>query len=264
MPGSESYDWNDLLDIMKKLRAPGGCPWDAEQTLNSLRRYILEEANELVEAIGDEDTAGVCEESGDLLLQVVFVSAVAAEAGLFDISDVVGGICSKLIKRHPHVFGDVTVKDSSEVGRNWEIIKAGERKSRDEDSSAMAGIPRGLPALLRSLRIQERAAKKGFDWERGDVASVRAKVLEELEELRFEVENINAGATQEELGDLLFAAVNMARHLGIDPEGALHEANGKFAARFRVVESIAEERGLAMEKMELAELDEMWKEAKKR
>lgn len=254
--------WNDLLDIMKKLRAPGGCPWDADQTLGSLRRYILEEANELVEAIGDDDARGICEEAGDVLLQVVFVAAVASETGLFDIDDILNGICSKLIKRHPHVFGGVVVKDSSEVTRNWEKIKAGERKGRDEDSSAMAGIPRGLPALLRALRIQERAAKKGFDWELGDVASVRAKVLEELDELRAEVENIDADATKEEFGDVVFAAVNMARHLGIDPEGALQEANGKFADRFRAVESMAEGRGLEMEKMPLAELDEMWKEAK--
>lgn len=247
---------------MRRLRAPGGCPWDAEQTLESLRRYILEEANELVEAIGDEDARGTCEEAGDVLLQVVFVATVAAEAGLFDIGDVTRGICDKLIRRHPHVFGKVTVKNAGEVSRNWEAIKAGERKKRDADSSAMAGIPRGLPALLRALRIQERAAKKGFDWEHGDVQSVRAKVLEELDELRAEVARTDERATREELGDLLFAAVNLARHLDIDPEGALQEANAKFAARFRAVEVTAEGRGLVMEDMALDDLDVLWVEAK--
>ena len=247
---------------MKQLRAPGGCPWDAEQTLDSLRRYILEEANELVEAIADGETRGICEEAGDVLLQVVFVATVAAEQGLFGIDDVTAGICHKLIKRHPHVFGDVTVRNADDVSRNWEAIKAGERKSRDEDSSAMAGIPRGLPALLRALRIQERAAKKGFDWEHGDVDSVRAKVLEELDELRAEVARTDERATREELGDLLFAAVNLARHLDIDPEGALQEANAKFASRFRAVEGMAEARGLAMERMPLDDLDKLWVEAK--
>ena len=258
----ESGSWSDLLEIMRRLRAPGGCPWDAEQTLDSLRRYILEEANELVEAIGDEDTRGICEEAGDVLLQVAFVATVAAEAGLFDIDDVTRGICGKLIRRHPHVFGDVTVNNAGEVSRNWEAIKAGERRERDADSSAMAGIPRGLPGLLRALRIQERAAKKGFDWRHGDVGSVRAKVLEELDELRAEVVRTDERAAREELGDLLFAAVNLARHLDIDPEGALQEANAKFAARFRAVEATAENRGLVMENMALDDLDKLWIEAK--
>lgn len=261
---NERKTFGDLVDIMKKLRAPGGCPWDAEQTLESLRRYILEESHELVEAIEDGEVRGICEECGDVLLQVVFVAAVAAEHGDFDIDDVTDAICRKLIVRHPHVFGDVSVKDAGEVSRNWEMIKAGERKKRDADSSAMAGIPRGLPALLRSLRIQERAAKKGFDWELGDVESVRAKVLEELGELKAEVEGIDADATKEELGDLLFALVNISRHLDIDPESALQSANAKFASRFREVERLADERGITMEKTPLDELDGLWIEAKRR
>lgn len=255
--------FGDLVEIMKRLRAPDGCPWDAEQTLESLRRYILEESHELVESIEDGEARDICEECGDVLLQVVFVAAIAAENGDFDIDDVTDGICRKLIKRHPHVFGDVSVRDALEVGRNWEMIKAGERKDRDADSSAMAGIPRGLPALLRSLRIQERAAKKGFDWRHGDVESVRAKVLEELGELKAEVEGIDASATKEELGDLLFAVVNMARHLDIDPESALQEANAKFSNRFRAVERMVDARGIAMEKTPLDELDKLWVEAKK-
>lgn len=255
--GTRTFE--DLLAIMKRLRSPGGCPWDAEQTLGSLKRYILEEAHELVEAIEADEPRAICEECGDVLLQVVFVAAVAAESGLFDSGDVVEAICSKLVRRHPHVFGDVVVEDAADVSRNWEAIKAGERKARQADSSAMAGIPRSMPALLRALRIQERAAKKGFDWEPGDVASVRDKVLEELGELKDEVEAIRPAATREELGDFLFAAVNMARHLGIDPEEALQEANAKFADRFRTVEARA---GAEMEHMGLPELDALWREAK--
>ncbi|GHV52125.1 nucleoside triphosphate pyrophosphohydrolase [Synergistales bacterium] len=258
----EAGTFEDLLAIMRKLRAPGGCPWDAEQTLQSLRRYILEEANELVDAINDDDAREICEESGDVLLQVVFVATVAAELGLFGIGDVTRAICEKLITRHPHVFGDVTVNGASDVSRNWEMIKSGERRSRNEDSSAMAGIPKGLPALLRAYRIQEKAAKKGFDWPEGDITSVRGKVLEEIEEFRCEVENADEDKMKEELGDMLFAAVNLARHAGIDPEMALQDANVKFMRRFREVESICDKRGADMTRMALEELDDVWREAK--
>ncbi|MDR3075735.1 MAG: nucleoside triphosphate pyrophosphohydrolase [Synergistaceae bacterium] len=260
MSGGRGFE--ELLGIMKKLRAPGGCPWDAEQTLESLRRYILEEAHELVEAIGGGKPRDICEESGDLLLQVVFVATVAAESGAFGIDDVCRAICDKLIKRHPHVFGDAVVKDASDVLRNWEKIKAGERRDRGADDSAMAGIPRGLPALLRALRISERAAKKGFDWRFGDVESVRAKVLEELDELRAEIAASDAAAMKEEFGDMLFAMANLSRHLEIDPEAALHGANGKFISRFRKMESIAAERDAKMENMPLGALEELWQSAK--
>jgi XTP/dITP diphosphohydrolase/tetrapyrrole methylase family protein/MazG family protein/ATP diphosphatase len=247
---------------MRKLRAPGGCPWDAEQTLETLRRYILEEAHELTEAISRGAPRDICEESGDLLLQVVFVASIAEDLGFFDMNGVTRGICKKLVERHPHVFGDVKVRDASDVSRNWEMIKAGERKGRDEDSSAMAGIPKALPALLRAYRTQERAAKKGFDWPPGEVESVRNKVLEELEELKAEIENRSPDAMREEMGDLLFALVNMSRHLGIDPESALQDSNGKFAERFRDVERQAEENGVPMENLTLDELDVMWRTAK--
>lgn len=260
----ESGTFDDLLSIMKRLRAPGGCPWDAKQTLESLRRYIREESCELVEAIEDGDPRDICEECGDVLLQVVFVSAVAAEEGLFDVHDVTRAICQKLIKRHPHVFADVSVKDADEVSRNWEAIKAGERRDREADNSAMAGIPRSLPALLRAYRIQERAAKKGFDWEPGDIVSVRDKVMEELGELRAEVAQANPDTAFEELGDALFALVNLARHLGMDPEDALQAANAKFAGRFRDVERQAAERNLDMVTLPLAELDAMWRKAKEK
>ncbi|MDR1650807.1 MAG: nucleoside triphosphate pyrophosphohydrolase [Synergistaceae bacterium] len=255
--------FEELVGIMRRLRGEGGCPWDAEQTLESLRRYILEEANELTEAIGEGDPRGIGEECGDLLLQVVFAAQIASESGLFDIEDVCRIICGKLVRRHPHVFGDVTVRGSSDVSRNWERIKAEERRGRNDDSSAMAGIPRGLPALLRALRIGERAAKKGFDWEFGDAESVRGKVLEELGEFREEVERNSPDAMREEFGDLLFALVNMSRHLGIDPECALQEANAKFASRFRVMESLASGKGMQMEDMPLDGLESLWQSAKK-
>lgn len=258
----EAYRFEDLLEIMRRLRAPGGCPWDAEQTLDSLRRYILEESHELVEAIEDEDLLHICEESGDVLLQVVFIATIAKEKNFFEIDDVVRGICRKLVTRHPHVFGDVSVEDISEVSRNWERIKAAERKGRASDSSAMAGIPRSLPALLRAYRIQERAAKKGFDWGFGDLNPVREKVLEELDEFKAEVEGMNGAAAEEELGDLFFALVNLSRHMGIDPENALQAANAKFDARFRDVESLAQENGRNMEEMSLEELDALWVKAK--
>jgi XTP/dITP diphosphohydrolase/tetrapyrrole methylase family protein/MazG family protein/ATP diphosphatase len=247
---------------MKRLRAPGGCPWDAEQTLDSLRRYILEESHELVEAIEEGSSLDICEECGDLLLQVVFVSEIAGERGWFGMEDVTRAICKKLVSRHPHVFSDVAVSDASEVSRNWEKIKSGERKRREADSSAMAGIPRALPALLRAYRMQERAAKRGFDWETGDTAPVRAKVIEEMDEFRAELESSDDAAMKEELGDMLFAMANLARHLGIDPESALQDANGKFAKRFREVERQAAEQGVEMESLDLDELDAMWRTAK--
>lgn len=260
----ETYGFDDLLGVMAGLRAPGGCPWDAEQTLDSLRRYILEEAHELTEAIEDGDAPHICEECGDVLLQVVFIATIAKEQGLFDIGDILSGICRKLITRHPHVFGDVSVENASEVGRNWERIKASERAVRESDASAMAGIPRSLPALLRAYRIQERAAKKGFDWQPGELKPVREKVLEELGELRTEVEGGDGESSREELGDLFFALVNLSRHMGVNPEQALHDANAKFDARFRLVEARAQEDGLDMEKMPLEELDALWVKAKER
>ncbi|MDR1579217.1 MAG: nucleoside triphosphate pyrophosphohydrolase [Synergistaceae bacterium] len=255
-------EFGTLLGIMRKLRAPGGCPWDAEQTMSSLRRYILEEAHELVEAIDGGNTGDIAEECGDLLLQVVFVSQIASEAGMFDMKDVCRAICDKLARRHPHVFGDVSVRDADDVSRNWEIIKSGERRARGADDSAMAGIPKGLPALPRALRISERAAKKGFDWRFGDVDAVRAKVLEELDELRAEIAGGGAETVREELGDAFFALANMSRHLGMDPEEALQVANEKFIGRFRAVEKLAADENLRMEEAPLDKLEALWRSAK--
>lgn len=254
--------FNRLVEVMKRLRAPGGCPWDREQTYLSLRRYIIEEAYELIEAIENDDDANMCEECGDLLLQVVFVSCLAEEQGRFDIADVLVHLTEKLVRRHPHVFGDVTVANSEEVLRNWEQIKVGERKENHTDPSLLAGVPRGLPALLRAYRMQERAAKVGFDWPQGDPAPVMAKVEEELGELS---EAVRAGRQEdvsEEMGDALFALANLSRHLKEDPEIALHKACTKFAGRFRLVEKDVAASGRKWEDFSLDELEDMWQNAK--
>lgn len=256
------HSFGDLVEIMKRLRGPGGCPWDAEQTMDSLRRYILEEAHELIEAIEDGDLRGIREECGDVLLQVVFVSEIARTDGAFDIDDVTRGICRKLVDRHPHVFSDLSVENASEVLKNWEKIKEDERRARSSDSSALAGIPRSLPSLLRARRIQERAARKGFDWKPKEIDEVWKKLSEELDELRREVERKDGEAAKAEFGDLLFSMVNVARHIGVDPESALQSANEKFSSRFRDVEGQAARRGVDMRSLPLAELDEMWNIAK--
>ena len=251
-----------LVNVMKKLREPDGCPWDREQTYMSLRRYIVEEGYELIQAIEDGNVPNMCEECGDLMLQVIFVSCMAEERGDFTVCDVLDGLTNKLIRRHPHVFGDVHVNDSDDVLKNWEQIKSAERKKKEEDSSYMAGIPRGMPALLRAYRIQERAAKPGFDWPKGDCAPVMAKVEEEAAELREAAASGDKAKIEEELGDLLFASVNLSRHLGADPEITLHRACEKFAARFRKVEKSVEESGRPWKDFTLDELEEFWQKAK--
>lgn len=253
-----------LVEIMRRLRSPGGCPWDREQDYLSIRRYIIEEAYELIESIENENRGNMCEECGDLLLQVVFISCIAEERGDFDICDVLECLTEKLIRRHPHVFGDVDVKNSEEVLKNWEQIKVGERKDRQEDASILAGIPRGLPALLRAYRIQERAAKVGFDWPDGNIAPVMDKVDEEIAELK---DALKGGedtlAVEEELGDVMFALANISRHLKADPETALHKACVKFSSRFRFIEDAVSESGRAWIDFSLDELEDLWVEAKK-
>ena len=253
-----------LVEVMRRLRAPDGCPWDREQDFLSLRRYIIEEAYELIEAIENNNRDNICEECGDLMLQVVFVSCMAEELGEFNICDVLDHLTEKLIRRHPHVFGDTEVNGSEDVLRNWEQIKVGERQKKKEDSSLLAGVPRGIPGLLRAYRIQERAGKVGFDWPKGDPTPVLAKVDEELSELK---ENINSNAgkeyIEEELGDLLFAVANLSRHLKADPEITLHKACGKFTDRFRLVEKEVLESGKPWSEFSLEELDVFWEKAKR-
>ncbi len=245
-----------LLRIMARLRAPDGCPWDREQTHASLRATVIEEAYEVAAAISVEDDDNLREELGDLLLQVVFHAQMARERGGWDFDSVVTGIVEKLVRRHPHVFGSENAATSSDVLKRWEEIKREEKGVKAE--SALDGVSEGLPGLLRAEKIQKRAAKVGFDW--SELPPVIAKVREELAEVEGAIPDPKK--VEEEIGDLLFAVVNLARKLKVDGEVALQGATEKFAARFRKVEAIAKQRGLALEKMSLAEMDVIWHEVK--
>ncbi len=244
---------------MEILRSPEGCPWDREQSHESIKKSLIEETYEVVEAINKNDKELMTEELGDVLLQVVFHSQIARENGEFDFSDVCDGICKKLIERHPHVFGDVSVKDSGEVLENWEQIKS-RTKHRKTQTDKMLSVPRELPALMRSAKIQEKAAKVGFDWD--DASGAFDKLSEESEELKAAVRNNDKENMTEELGDLLFSAVNVSRFIGVDAEEALTASTDKFLNRFSVVERLAKERNIDMEKSSIEELDRLWNEAK--
>ena len=253
----DSYGVEDLLHIMELLRAPEGCPWDQEQTHQSIRRNMLEEAYEAVEAIDEEDPEHLKEELGDVLLQVVFHALMEQEAGRFDLDAVADGICKKLIFRHPHVFGEVSVSGTGEVLSNWEELKRKE-KGQATNTDALEAVARSLPALWRAEKVQKKAKKAGFDWP--DVSGALDKLSEELEELKIAVaEGTNV---EEELGDLLFSAVNVSRFVKVDTEEALNGATDKFIGRFRKVEEEAARQGRALEGMSLAELDKLWEHAK--
>jgi len=247
--------FRELVEIMARLRAPQGCPWDREQDHGSLKPYLLEEAYEVLEAIDGGDDAKLCEELGDLLLQVVFHAQIGAEDGTFTADDVTGSICRKLLHRHPHVFADTVVRDSDEVVDNWEQIKRAEPLNHDRDS-VLDGIPSALPALQRATKVQKRVAKVGFDWD--DARGPAAKVLEELREVEEAADSGDRARLVDEIGDLLFAAVNLARMLGVDSEDALRLATDRFGRRFRAMEELARERGVQMEGQPLAELDKLW------
>ncbi len=254
---ADQYDFPRLLEIMRLLRAPGGCPWDAEQTHDSIRRNRLEEAYEVCEAIDLRDDVLLCEELGDVLLQVVFHARMAEEAGVFSIDDVIDGICQKLIIRHPHVFGDAQAHTAGEVLSRWEEIKQ-ETKGQESQSAAMQSVARSLPALTRAEKVQKKAAKVGFDWP--EVSGALDKLSEEQTELREAL--AGRGDPEEELGDLLFSAVNAARLSGIDPERALEKATEKFITRFTKVEQAAGELGKSLREMDLAEMDRLWEQVK--
>jgi len=255
---------DQLVEIVAKLRGPGGCPWDIEQTHASLRAGLIEEAYEVVEAINKDDHANLREELGDLLLQSVFHAQIANDAGRFNFDDVAREISAKLVRRHPHVFGDMHCTDAADVLRKWDDIKRAEKGGKAQ--SALDGISTGLPALMRAEKVQKKAARVGFDWPTAEPVFV--KVREELAEVEAEVEARTSkleGAAQkieDEVGDVLFAAVNLARKLQVDAEVALQRATDKFSGRFREVERLASERGLALEKLSLAELDAIWDEVK--
>ena len=254
MPETETPDITPLAAIMARLRDPdGGCPWDLEQDFTSIAPYTIEEAYEVADAIERGDMDALKDELGDLLLQVVFHSQMAAEAEGFGLQDVIEGICDKMTRRHPHVFGDVDADDADTVTTNWESIKAAERSNKADDS-ALAGVALALPALLRAQKIQKRAARTGFDWP--DVSGARAKIFEEIEE-------VDAATSHEErideIGDLLFAVVNLARFHDVDAEAALKQANTKFERRFRGMEALA---GPAFTALSLDEKEEQWQAVK--
>ncbi len=248
-----------LQDTIARLRAPDGCPWDREQTHDSLRTHLLEETYEAIEAIDRGDFKGLQEELGDLLLQIVLQGQIATEADEFSMAAVIASVNRKLVERHPHVFGEVEVAGVGEVLHNWEALKARERSERGEgDRSALGGVPRALPALAQAYEYQKRAASVGFDWP--DVSGVVAKVAEEVAELSAAPDGPSLGR---ELGDLLFAVVNFARWRMIDPEAALRQANQRFRTRFHYVEQKASALGRSMAQMSLAQLDELWEDAKR-
>jgi tetrapyrrole methylase family protein/MazG family protein/ATP diphosphatase len=267
MADPKRYTFADLVAIMARLRAPGGCPWDREQSYESLRSYVIEEAYEVVDAIDGQDHRELAEELGDLLLQVVFLAQLGAEDGRFAIDDVVQAICDKLIRRHPHVFGDASADDPEEVLRNWERIKAAERAAKaagnGEDPSARVekgrfdGIPKSLPSLMRAFQVSDRVVRVGFDWP--DLDGVLDKVHEELRELEAESD---PHRRELEFGDLLFTLVNAGRHLGLDSEQALRRANDKFVGRFDRLERRAREEGVALDGLTPAEWEERWQAAK--
>ena len=254
--------FDDLVAVMARLRGPDGCPWDREQTLESLRTYLLEETHELLEAIENGDTGHIREELGDLLLEVVFLTQVCQERGLFGIDDVVEGIRDKLVRRHPHVFGGTEAKNPSEALQRWEEIKNQEKRAEAPDSSFLDGVPTALPALMRAHRLSTKASLAGFDWKAVD--QIYDKLLEELAEFRSAADGGDAEGMREELGDLLFIMVNLGRHTGIDPEMALHDANRKFISRFRFVEERLRSRGVPPGKADMDEMEALWEEAKAR
>ena len=245
-----------LVDIISRLRAPDGCPWDRKQTHTSLREHLLAECYEVLETLDEGDSGKLCGELGDLLLQIVLHAQIAAEAGEFEVSDVIEGINAKLIHRHPHVFGSKKVKDAEEVAVNWEILKQEEGKA---DASMLASVPRRMPALGYSLEIQKRVARVGFDW--ANIDGVIDKLVEEVEELK------QADSQEQrmwEFGDLLFTLVNIARQLGVDSEAVLREANRRFYRRFCYMEESCRQRGKDLSELSFSEQNALWEEAKKK
>jgi MazG family protein len=264
--------FNELVSIMAQLRSPDGCPWDREQTLSSLRPYLLEETYEALEALDNGDTAALCEELGDLLLEVVFLSRIAEESGSFSVADAIDAIVEKLVRRHPHVFGpDAKLSTPHEVRGKWEELKASERSQAFTPKTLLGGVPKTLPSLLRAYEYGARAAAVGFDWiQPGDVVD---KIEEEVRELREAVNVANPGnsgnpgnpgnqSVEEELGDLLFAVANLSRKLGVEPEAALRRANDKFLSRFSEVERRITSSGARMQEKTLDELEATWQDVK--
>src|SRR5437899_2509939 len=257
-----------LVALQARLRAPNGCPWDREQTHATLRTYLIEEAYEVLDAMKSGDDAKFANEMGDLLLQVVFHSQIATEEGRFTVADVIREVHEKMVRRHPHVFGEKRAKDAAEVLRNWEQIKAEERagaqgrqehgeiEKKDQRKSLLDGVPRGLPATMEGLQLTRKASRAGFDWESAE--GVFEKLREEADELRQAAEAKDTRKIEEETGDLLFAAVNLARVMQVDPEIALKNANTKFSQRFREMERLATEKGQAFAEIPREDKERLW------
>lgn len=256
----EHYSFEDLLEIMKTLRSPGGCPWDREQDHETLKRYFIEETYEVLEAIDLKSSEKLCEELGDVLLQVVFHARIAQEDGQFTINDVIDRVSKKMIHRHEHVFGLAEAETADDVVNLWEDIKKKEKGAKTQ-TDVMKDVPAILPALMRSFKVQEKAAKVGFDWDR--VEDAWKKVQEETEELHEAYETGDQKKMEEEMGDLLFAVVNVSRFLKIQPELALTGTIDKFIRRFEYIETKSLEKGKHLTDMTLAEMDALWDEAKK-
>ncbi len=253
----EEKTFDDIVSLARRLRAPGGCPWDREQTLGSLRAYVLEEAYEVIQAIELGDTEGLIEELGDFLFQVVFISQIASEEGKFDVGDVTQRLHDKLVRRHPHVFGEKKAKDAADALRTWNAEKLKEKKGKP----GLEEIPRAMPSLMRAQRVGEKAARVGFDW--SDASSALAKVKEELLELEMEMEAEEKNRSREEWGDLVFSIVNLARHLDIDAETMSHWAIEKFIERFSRFEEKARTGEKEINALSMEQMDEIWEEVKK-
>lgn len=253
-------NFQKLIDIMARLRGPNGCPWDREQTPQTLKPYLVEETYEVLDALDDDDDDEIVEELGDLLLQIVFHAQIASEENRFTIEDVAEAISEKLIRRHPHIFGDVEANDADQVVKNWQAIKTREKAQKGKPEGALDGVPRQLPALLRAQRIQEKASRVGFDWDATD--PVMDKVQEEMNEFLEDYRNSRRDKMKEEFGDLLFALVNLGRFLDINPEEALQQTVEKFRTRFAYIESELGKIGKKPEGATLEEMDALWDIAK--
>ncbi|KGA96072.1 hypothetical protein AJ85_00395 [Alkalihalobacillus alcalophilus ATCC 27647 = CGMCC 1.3604] len=257
-----SKEFSQLRTVIAQLRGPGGCPWDQKQTHESLKKYLIEEAYELLEAIDEQDDEHMIEELGDVLLQVMLHAQIGEDDGLFSIQDVIQSITEKMIRRHPHVFANTIVQDEEEVLSNWEDIKRSEKGDEEVDSSIMKEKPAGLPALMTALSIQKAAAKVGFDW--ADPQPMWEKLQEEIDEFLIEVKQENQDEMLKELGDILFVIVNLARYYQLDPEDALRLANQKFVNRFKEIEKELVQRGKTLEEVTLEEMDEIWEQSKEK
>ncbi len=258
MSSMSRRSFDDLVNLMKTLRGPGGCPWDRKQTLPDLKPYVIEEAYEVVDAIDHGDRQALLEEIGDLLLESVFIAEITREEKSFDIYDSITAIHDKLVRRHPHVFGDVEANNAEQVLVNWEKLKNEERKA--ENKSVLAGVPASLPALLKSSRLTEKASRVGFDWQ--EAHDVFAKIEEEIRELREALDDGDRRAIEDELGDVLFTVANAARKAGVNPEEALQSTNRKFMRRFAAMESAVRAKGRNLDQLTLEEMDALWDEAK--